>query len=488
MGRPQVPDLSRLNLGAPTGPSADERERDRGPERKQEAEEEAAEAAKAAEAAEAAPARAPARDEDVDLRLQAFVDKYPALKTLCTDGTRTPSYINQAEARAAFDDPRAQDPSAEAGSGAMASTKITTLRGIKVVVKKHCRQCGQDLEDESIDNAYWEDQMHRYVWGAVAQRASEMDRQSPGVPSLYSELLQRLSVPGCMKWAGLTRSDFINLSGKHDVYTVQAFAREETDGGYTTLMSLQRWLMLYAGNATRTAVQNICKAYGETMATVHSLGLFHGDLHYQNVLVYYNDVDSRIANGVPISDAEQARARNDPVRLRIIDWGFSNGSILVPGADGHPQYCKSPGQFGWDETRRDDLDAELRGEARYPSRLFMPGVKVRKARGDVSQRTRYTKHESYITTLEQGGLPPEDRVGCRSERPGVLVALVENFGNRPNCNPAFRTACGMLKREVVAFVHDAYRTALEQLPAIQPLDPKNPGLPLRPRMRNSPPL
>ena len=176
MSRPQVPDLSRLNLGVPTGPSADKRERERDPERKQE------EAAQAAEAA-------PARDEEVDLRLQAFVNKYPALKTLCTDGTRTPSYINQAEARAAFDDARAQDPSAEAGSGAMASTKITTLRGIKVVVKKHCRQCGQDLEDESIDNAYWEDQMHRYVWGAVAQRASEMDRQSPGVPSLYLSLI-----------------------------------------------------------------------------------------------------------------------------------------------------------------------------------------------------------------------------------------------------------------------------------------------------------
>ena len=426
------------------------------------------------------------RDTTVDRRLEAFLNQdHPTLLTLCRDGHGDRKYIDQVEARNAFNDVRnAEDPSDEAGSGAMASTKITRLRGIKVVVKRHCRQCGQDKGDESIDNAYWEDRMHRYVWSAVAQLASEAERQSPGVPSLYSELLKRLSVPACMSWFGNTRADFM-LDGPQDVYTVQAFARDE--GKYTTLMSMHRWLRVHGNNATRTAVENICKAYGETMATLHSLGLFHSDLHNQNLLVYYNDVDRRIAASEPVSDAEQAAARNDPVRLRVIDWGFANAATLVPDADGHPQYCLSEGQGEIDEDARDIVDNEFR-RARGGSALFaaftMPGVKVRKESRDgwsIGMRQRYVQHENYISMLEN----PEDGVGCRSERPGVLISLINAFGNLPTTNAAFRTACGLLRRDIAALVHDAYRAALPRLTAIQALDPEDPSRPLRPRMRNS---
>ena len=429
------------------------------------------------------------RDAEIDRRLEAFVDQYPDLKTLCMEnGVRR--YIEQPEARAAFNDVHnAEDPSSETGGGGMASTKISRLRGIKVVVKKHCRNCGQDLNDESIDNAYWEDRMHRYLWGAVAQRKSELQQQSPGAPNLYGDLLARLSVPGCMKWSdangcGLTRADFLADGTAELVYTVQAFAHPEDN--YNKLMSLRRWLNAYGPSAPRTAVENICKAYGESMATFHSLGIFHSDLHTSNVLVYYDDVLERIGRGDHIEPAALAAARNDPVRLRFIDWGFANAVRLVPGADGRPQYCMASEQGESDDNHRSAVDGEFVAQrgSEPVHRFTMPGVKVKLHDSEAAlivQRQRYRKHEQYISML---GNAASD-VGCRSERPSVLLSMIDGFGNRPHTASVNRTQCGLLRTEVAVLVHDAYKAAVAQLPAIQPLDPHYPDRLLRPRLPES---
>lgn len=429
------------------------------------------------------------RDAEIDRRLEAFVDEYPDLKTLCWENDDR-KYIDQPEARAAFNDVRnAENPSSETGAGGMASTKISRLRGIKVVVKKHCRNCGQDLNDESIDNAYWEDRMHRYLWGAVAQRKSELERQSPGAPSLYGDLLARLSVPGCMKWSdanecGLTRADFLADGTAELVYTVQAFAHPEDN--YDQLMSLRRWLNRYGSSASAAAVKNICKAYGESMATFHSLGIFHSDLHTSNVLVYYDDVLARIGRGDYIEPAALAAAQDDPVRLRFIDWGFANAARLVPGADGRPQYCMASEQGESDDNHRSAVDGEFVAQ-RGPEpvhRFTMPGVKVKlhdSEAASIVQRQRYRVHEQYISMLGNAA----NDVGCRSERPSVLLSMIDRFGNPPHTASVNRTRCGLLRTDVAVLVHDAYKAAVAQLPAIQPIDPYRPDQLLRPRLPES---
>jgi hypothetical protein len=97
-------------------------------------------------------------------------------------------------------------------------------------------------------------------------------------------------------------------------YTVQGMAEltsaEQKEGGFTEpMVGLGRFLRNCNALSKRGAWA-IATAYGRLCGAMHRHGIFHGDLHSSNVLVF-----PRKATHLDFLD--------DPIRWRVIDWGMS---------------------------------------------------------------------------------------------------------------------------------------------------------------------
>lgn len=193
--------------------------------------------------------------------------------------------VTQEEAREAFD---AGEPLSRGADG---ETKYATFRGYPVVVKKHFTLVFDDgtfdPNNSSRQRAEREDDMHVYVWTMLKKTAPEC--------------ADMLAIPACMEaWDAAT-----DQTGVY--YTVQTFISAD---GYLPVMSLTKFVKKFARKLKalpRQRKQQIASMYGKMLACVNKLGVIHGDLHGQNLLVLVRED----------GDLNQT----DAVLFRVIDWG-----------------------------------------------------------------------------------------------------------------------------------------------------------------------
>lgn len=193
--------------------------------------------------------------------------------------------VSQEEARKAFD---TGDP---LGKGSDGETRYATFRGYPVVVKQHATLVFDDgtfdPDNSSRQRAEREDDMHVYVWTMLKKTAPEC--------------ADMLAIPACMEaWdAAANQID--------PYYTVQTFV---TADGYRPVMSLKKFVRDFAAQLKvlrRQRKEQIASMYGKLLACINKLGVIHGDLHGQNLLVLVRE------------DADLAET--DAVLFRVIDWG-----------------------------------------------------------------------------------------------------------------------------------------------------------------------
>ena len=227
-------------------------------------------------------------------------DKASVYRLCWSDDKTTRQYITVPEAREAFNDARA----IVVGDGirnVQGVTKKTTIRDFKVVIKKHYG--GREA-------AYLEDQNHRFVWNSLVMRG-------------YEDLAAMLSVPACMDW---TQGGNGN-PGRPEYYTVQTLVgwdMEERDVDLSTLHHFIRDKGVRGSNdATMEVRMDLARQYARATAAFHSAGVFHNDLHWENMLVLWD----------PIFEV---------AKLRFIDWGMGSNrahDVLMDG-DNNPMYCE----------------------------------------------------------------------------------------------------------------------------------------------------
>lgn len=196
--------------------------------------------------------------------------------------------VTQEEAREAFD---AGEPLSTKGNDG--ETRYAIFRDYPVVVKKHFTLRFDDdtfdPDSSSLARAKREDDMHVYVWTMLKKTAPEC--------------ADMLAIPACMEaWDAAT-----DQTGVY--YTVQTFISAD---GYLPVMTLIEFVMEFARklkDLPRQRKQEIAFMYGKLLACVNKLGVIHGDLHGQNILVLVHED----------GDLNQT----DAVLFRVIDWGRS---------------------------------------------------------------------------------------------------------------------------------------------------------------------
>ena len=222
-------------------------------------------------------------------------DKIDVYKLCWSDDGRQRRYITLAEAEAAFED----DDAVTIGDGirnVQGITKRTTIRDFKVIIKQHFG--GRDA-------AFLEDQNHRFVWSSLVMRG-------------YEHFAAMLSVPACMDWTQESDDD--------EYYTVQTLVGWDMPEGDVDLATLRGFIRDKGVRGSNVANMEIRKdlasQYARATAAFHSAGVFHNDLHWENMLVLWD-------------------ARSRTAHLRFIDWGMGSNrahDILMDGNS--PEYCE----------------------------------------------------------------------------------------------------------------------------------------------------
>ena len=172
--------------------------------------------------------------------------------------------VSQEEAREAFD---TGDPLQT--QGVDGETRYAFFRGYPVVVKQHATRVDKDGTfnpyNSSLERAKREDDMHVYVWTMLKKTAPEC--------------ADMLAIPACMAtWEAAT-----DQSGVY--YTLQTFISAE---GYLPVMTFRQFVRNFAvqlKDLGRRRKRKIARTYGKLLACVNKLGVIHGDLHGENLLV-----------------------------------------------------------------------------------------------------------------------------------------------------------------------------------------------------------
>lgn len=167
-------------------------------------------------------------------------------------------------------------------------------------------------------------------------------------------------------------------------YTVQGVTEltsaEEEEGKFTgPMISLNSFLdQRYA--LSKRGAWAIATAYGRLCGAMNRHGIFHGDLHSRNVLVFPRE-------------ATDPDFRDDPIRWRVIDWGMGQQHTPLFDDDGRATSCEYEDAFRrlakqpnaefankgdtdhWPEVRNPKVWVGVEGplgEIKHP-----PGVRVR---------------------------------------------------------------------------------------------------------------
>ena len=293
----------------------------------------------------------------LDERFKALQVRRPDIGgVLCSgkddDGNTVYKPITQWEAQLAF-----IAGGATLASGAQGWTKICKVRGELVIIKEH-RQSTQFGFGSAANAARYENYMHRLVWANLAEG---MNR---GLVSAVCSPERVLSVPACMDWSD---------ANPEPAYSVQSLVGDQ-DPYTATPVEFRSLLNRFAMGLKlpREGVEKLITDLASIIGCMNRVGIFHTDLHTGNIMAIPHKY---LFSG---SDIERAKAGQDPVRFRIIDWGLAEEHSLDPTAPVNNRVCSYraassdvPHVGAWTLSRKEHFkERELRGGAemvRYPS-------------------------------------------------------------------------------------------------------------------------
>ena len=181
-------------------------------------------------------------------------------------------------------------------------SKVTMLRGIKVVVK---RIGDPDPRDDLYEGPFEPERAYKLFKNEATNHLQAYVHLSPSCREF-------LSTPACMdlnrtKLVGTypyTVQTFLDLPG-HQLVSAQHFFERHTGPSSTSLLPAN-----FTAATKRTMLKSLCEAFGRMVACTYQSGILHQDFHADNVhlLVPY----------------QWPQPGHTDIKWRVIDWGNSD--------------------------------------------------------------------------------------------------------------------------------------------------------------------
>lgn len=187
-------------------------------------------------------------------------------------------------------------------------SKVTTLRGIKVVVK---RIGDPDPRDDLYNGPLKPEQAYKLFKNEATNHLQAYVNLSPSCREFLSiPTYMDLNRSKLVDPYPYTVQTFLELPG-HQLVSSQHFFERHAGPGSTSLLPAN-----FTAAAKRSMLKSLCEAFGRMVACTYQSGILHQDFHADNVHLL-----------VP---HQWPQPSHTDIKWRVIDWG--NSGLLSPTA------------------------------------------------------------------------------------------------------------------------------------------------------------